>query len=45
MACDIRLWPKIIKAGERFRKLSEEEQERIVEYFKSKGGYPIFPEQ
>lgn len=45
MACDIKLWPKIIRAGERFRRLSEEEQNRIVEYFKSKDGFPLFPEQ
>jgi len=44
MACDIRLWPKIIKAGEKFRKLSEEEQRQVVEYFKSKEGAPLFPE-
>ncbi|MBO3802232.1 MAG: aldo/keto reductase [Thermoproteota archaeon] len=45
MACDIKLWPKIIKAGESFRKLSEEEQKEIVDYFKSKEGFPLFPEQ
>ncbi|MGB9895541.1 MAG: aldo/keto reductase [Thermoproteota archaeon] len=45
MACDIKLWPKIIRAGEKFRKLTEEEQSRIVEYFKNKDGFPLFPEQ
>ena len=45
MACDIRLWSKIIRAGDKFIKLSEEEQGRIVEYFKNKGGAPLFPEQ
>jgi len=44
MACDIRLWPKILSAGERFKRLDEEEQERIVEYFKDKGVKPLFPE-
>lgn len=45
MACDIKLWPKIIRAGERFRKLSEEEQKEVVEYFKNKEGFPLFPEE
>lgn len=45
MACDIKLWPKIINAGEKFKKLSGEEQARIVEYFRSKGSFPLFPEQ
>ncbi len=44
MACDIRLWPKIISAGERFRRLSPEDQEAIVNYFRSKGAKPLFPE-
>lgn len=43
MACDIRLWPKIISAGERFRKLSSEEEERVVNYFREKGVKPLFP--
>ncbi|MEM1553884.1 MAG: aldo/keto reductase [Thermoproteota archaeon] len=44
MACDIRLWPKIMNAGERFRKLSLEEQERVVNYFREKGVKPLFPD-
>ncbi len=44
LCCDIRLWPKIIKAGENYVKLSIEEQERIVEEFRRKGAYPLFPE-
>lgn len=44
IACDIRLWPKILKAGENFRKLTEEEQQKVIEYFKNKGAYPLFPE-
>ncbi len=43
MACDIRLWSKIISAGERFRKLASEEQEAVVKYFKTKGVKPLFP--
>jgi predicted aldo/keto reductase-like oxidoreductase len=44
MSSEVRLWPKIISAGERFRKLSEEEQKEVVEYFKRKGVRPLFPE-
>lgn len=44
MCAEVRLWPKIIKAGESFRKLSEEEQREVVEYFKRKGVRPLFPE-
>ncbi|MEL9940527.1 MAG: aldo/keto reductase [Ignisphaera sp.] len=44
MAGDIRLWPMILNAGKRFRKLSLDEQERVVEIFKEKGAKPLFPE-
>jgi len=44
MACDIRLWPKIMSAGEEFRKLSQEEQEDVISYFRNKGVLPLFPE-
>ena len=44
MAGDIRLWPMILNAGKRFRKLSSEEQERVIEIFKEKGAKPLFPE-
>jgi len=45
MCCDIRLWPKVIRAGENYVRLSIEEQEKVVEEFKKKGAYPLFPEQ
>lgn len=45
MACDIRLWPKIIDAGKRFRRLSADEQEKVVEIFREKGARPLFPEK
>ncbi len=44
IACDISLWPKIISAGERFRRLSPEEQEAVISYFKNKNVAPLFPE-
>jgi len=42
IACDIRLWPMIISAGESFRKLSEEEKE-VMNYFKQKDIEPVIP--
>lgn len=44
MASEVRLWPRIISSGERFRKLSEKEQADIMEYFSQKGVKPLFPE-
>ena len=31
LACDVRLWPMILDAAERFRRLSAEEQKRALE--------------
>ncbi|MEM4501045.1 MAG: aldo/keto reductase [Thermofilaceae archaeon] len=44
MAAEVRLWPHIISAGERFRILTEEEQLRIIELFRAKRASPLFPE-
>ncbi len=44
MAGDIRLWPMILSAGKRFKKLSLEEQSKVVEVFREKGAKPLFPE-
>lgn len=37
MACDIRLWPMILNAAERFRKLSREEEKRLLEEARLRG--------
>jgi len=44
MCSEVRLWPKIIDAAERFRPLSPEEQEEVVRAFREKGARPLFPE-
>jgi aryl-alcohol dehydrogenase-like predicted oxidoreductase len=44
MAGDVRLWPMILSAGKRFKKLSIEEQKKIIDEFKAKGAKPLFPE-
>ena len=43
MSCDVKLWPKILSAGGRFRKLDENEQKQAVEYLKNRGVRPLFP--
>ncbi|RLI23368.1 aldo/keto reductase, partial [Candidatus Bathyarchaeota archaeon] len=37
LACDIRLWPMILDAAERFRRLNAEEQRQILEKARLKG--------
>ena len=44
MSSELSLWPKIISAAERLRKLSPEEQAEVVESFRQKGAKPLFPE-
>lgn len=44
MASEVRLWPRIINAGERFRGLSEKEQMEVIDYFRERGVKPLFPE-
>jgi len=44
LPCDIRLWSKVIDAGKRFKRLTQEEQEEVVTLFKKKGAKPLFPE-
>jgi predicted aldo/keto reductase-like oxidoreductase len=43
MAGDVRLWPKIIDAAERFKQLDEEEMQEAVDFAKEKGFRPLFP--
>jgi len=45
LTCDVKLWPKILEAAERYQKLDVEEQEEIVEYARKHGFKPLFPEQ
>lgn len=42
---DLRLLPMILDAGERFRKISEEEQRELIEYARRRGFSPLFPEK
>ena len=44
LAGDINLWPKILDAAERYKKLDEDELKEIVQYGKQHGYTPLFPE-
>lgn len=44
MSSELSLWPKIISAAERLKKLAPEEQAEVVERFRQKGAKPLFPE-
>uniref|UniRef100_A0A7C5US59 Aldo/keto reductase n=1 Tax=Ignisphaera aggregans TaxID=334771 RepID=A0A7C5US59_9CREN len=44
LPCDIRLWSKVIDAGKRFKRLTQEEQEEVITLFKKKDAKPLFPE-
>ena len=43
MACDVRLWPLILNAAERYRRLDEREQAEIIKYAREHGFKPLFP--
>ncbi len=44
MPCDVKLWPTVLEAAERFRKIGEQEQREIVEYARKHLFKPLFPE-
>lgn len=44
LPCDLRLWPMVINAGKRFRKLTQDEQEEIIKQAKQANLTPLFPE-
>lgn len=44
LPCDVRLWPLVLDAVKRFRKLNSEEQEKIVELARKHNFQPLFPE-
>jgi predicted aldo/keto reductase-like oxidoreductase len=44
LPCDIRLWKPILEAANQFRRLSNEEQDEIVDFAKTRQFSPLFPE-
>jgi len=43
MPCDIKLWPTVLEAAERYRRINEDEQEEIIKYAREHGFKPLFP--
>ena len=44
LPCDVRLWPLILDAVKRYRKLKNEEQESIINLARQSNLQPLFPE-
>ncbi len=44
LPCDIRLWPLVLDAAARFKKLNEEEQKKVVSAAIENEYQPLFPE-
>jgi aryl-alcohol dehydrogenase-like predicted oxidoreductase len=44
LPCDVELWPRVLEAAERYRRLSGQEQKQTVEYARKHGFKPLFPE-
>ncbi|MFX1283182.1 MAG: aldo/keto reductase [Promethearchaeota archaeon] len=45
LPCDLRLWPLVLKAGEKFKKLEMIEQKEIIQRAKADSFKPLFPEK
>jgi len=43
LPCDVRLWPLVLDAAERYRRLDEQEQREVVEYASKHEFNPLFP--
>ncbi|NVM46478.1 MAG: aldo/keto reductase [Candidatus Lokiarchaeota archaeon] len=44
LPCDVRLWPLVLDAASRYKKLDEQEQEQIVKMIRENKVKPLFPE-
>ena len=44
LPCDVKLWPLILDAVKRYRKLDNEEQKSIIDLAKNSNLQPLFPE-
>ncbi len=45
LPCDLRLWPLVFNAEEKFQKLGVNQQEEIIQHAKSANFKPLFPEK
>ena len=44
LPCDVKLWDLVLKAGDKFEPMDEDEQLDAIEYAKRQGFSPLFPE-
>ncbi len=44
LPCDVKLWPLVLDAATRYKRLNEEEQKQIVNIARKNGSQPLFPE-
>lgn len=44
LPCDVKLWPLVLEAAKRYKKLNEEEQKKIIDLAKKSKFQPLFPE-
>ncbi len=44
LPCDVRLWPLVLKAGETYSKMNEEEQRNFINRARTHGFTPLYPE-
>ena len=44
LPCDVKLWPLVLDAVKRYRKLNDDDQEKLVNLAKEKEFQPLFPE-
>jgi predicted aldo/keto reductase-like oxidoreductase len=44
LPCDVKLWPIVLEAAERYRKIDENEQKEMIEYARKQMFRPLFPE-
>ena len=44
LPCDVKLWPSVLNAATRYKKLDEEEQNKVVNMARENEFQPLFPE-
>jgi aryl-alcohol dehydrogenase-like predicted oxidoreductase len=44
LPCDVRLWPLVLGAVKRYKKLNKDEQEEVINIARKNGFNPLFPE-
>jgi len=45
LPCDVRLWPLVLEAGVKFRRLDINQQKKMIDHAREAGFKPLFPHQ